>query len=137
MSVLIDTSGVLAVLDSGDRFHEQACETWAELVCSRTPLFITNYTVVELTAVAQRKLGMDAVSRIYSSFVPGMAVIFVDAAVHDRAVAALLAANRRPLSLVDCTSFAVLHGIGIGRVFTFDPHFAEQGFEVVPNPGAP
>ena len=137
MSTFIDTSGVLAVLDGDDRFHEEASEVWAELVRSQEPLFTTNYAVVELTAVVQRRLGMTAVGRLCDSFVPGMAVVFVDATVHDRAVSALLAASRRPLSLVDCTSFAIMRGLGISRVFTFDHHFAEQGFEAIPKPSSP
>jgi predicted nucleic acid-binding protein len=47
---------------------------------------------------------------------------------------ALLAANRRLLSLVDCTSFQTMRLRGISRVFTFDHHFKEYGFEVQPAP---
>ena len=41
------------------------------------------------------------------------------------AVAALLAANCRQLSLVDCTSFQAMRQLGIATVFTFDAHFVE------------
>jgi uncharacterized protein len=43
----------------------------------------------------------------------------------------VLAAARRNLSLVDCVSFELMRRLGIRRVFCFDPHFAEQGFELV------
>jgi predicted nucleic acid-binding protein len=43
----------------------------------------------------------------------------------------LLVANRRDLSLVDCTSFEVMRRNGLEVVFTFDPHFHEQGFQVI------
>ena len=46
--------------------------------------------------------------------------------------AGLLSARRQDLSLVDCTSFAVMRSLGLRRAFTLDPHFAEQGCEVVP-----
>jgi predicted nucleic acid-binding protein len=51
---------------------------------------------------------------------------------HTLASTVLAAANRRRLSLVDVTSFAVMRRLGIETAFTFDPHFAEQGFSVIP-----
>jgi predicted nucleic acid-binding protein len=48
------------------------------------------------------------------------------------AMSALLAANRRTLSLVDCTSFEIMRESGLDTVFTFDAHFSEQGFKVIP-----
>jgi predicted nucleic acid-binding protein len=38
-------------------------------------------------------------------------------------------AHRRGLSLVDCTSFAIMRRQAITRAFHFDRHFQEQGFE--------
>ncbi len=48
-------------------------------------------------------------------------VIFID-------TSALLAANRRQLSLVDCVSFVVCRQRQLEQVFAFDTHFSEQGF---------
>ncbi len=47
-------------------------------------------------------------------------------------MATLLIAARRQLSLVDCASFDAMRRLGITTVFTFDKHFAEQGFAQVP-----
>ena len=44
----------------------------------------------------------------------------------------VFAANRRQLSLVDCSSFETMRRVRIEKVFTFDEHFREQGFEVIP-----
>jgi predicted nucleic acid-binding protein len=41
-------------------------------------------------------------------------------------------ANRRQLSLVDYTGFETMRHLGIEKVFTFDEHFREQGFELIP-----
>ena len=45
---------------------------------------------------------------------------------------ALLVVNHRKLSLVDCASFETMRRLGIQKVFTFDRHFADQGFQVLP-----
>jgi predicted nucleic acid-binding protein len=43
-------------------------------------------------------------------------------------VAALLAARRRKLSLVDCASFTVMRQAGARLAFAFDRHFTEEAF---------
>jgi len=50
----------------------------------------------------------------------------------DRRGYALLAADRRKLSLVDCGSFHVMRTRVVRTSFAFDPHFREQGFDVLP-----
>jgi predicted nucleic acid-binding protein len=49
---------------------------------------------------------------------------------HERAIEALLVADRRRLSLVDCVSFEVMCRLDIRECLAFDQHFAEQGFVV-------
>jgi predicted nucleic acid-binding protein len=53
-------------------------------------------------------------------------------AVHEAAAWELL--QQRPdkeYSLVDATSFVLMRALGIERAFTFDAHFAQEGFEVL------
>jgi len=51
---------------------------------------------------------------------------------HHAGVAAMLAAARRKLSLVDCVSFQTMRYHGVRIAFCFDAHFREQGFETKP-----
>lgn len=57
-----------------------------------------------------------------------MKIVWVDEATHSLAMTALLAAQRRKLSLVDCASFAVMRMKGSQVAFAFDQHFAEERF---------
>jgi len=41
-------------------------------------------------------------------------------------------ADRRQLSLVDCSSFETMRRLGIKKVFSFGEHFREHDFEVIP-----
>jgi predicted nucleic acid-binding protein len=56
----------------------------------------------------------------------------VSEADHELARATLIATGRRDVSLVDFSSFQVMRRMSLRRAFTFDPHFSEQGFEVLP-----
>lgn len=132
MNVFVDTSGVLAMLDASDAGHPRAAGAWKKLVESGATFVTTSYVLVETLALAQHRLGIAAVRDIDRTLVPLMRVVWIDAAFHARGMAALLAAGRRKLSLVDCVSFEVMREGGIARAFTLDPHFREQGFERVP-----
>jgi predicted nucleic acid-binding protein len=131
VSVYIDTSAFLAVLNADDRFHARARRRWQQLIEANLPLICNNYVLVETIAVLQNRLGMDAVMVFQSDVRPILTILWVDENLHQRAVSALLAAQRRRLSLVDCASFESMRQTGLRQAFAFDVHFEEQGFEVL------
>jgi predicted nucleic acid-binding protein len=132
MSIFIDTAAFLAVLNVNDRFHAQARNTWSETLLSDQDLFTSNYVILETTALLQHRFGLEALRVFENEVLPAIEITWVDRVIHDQGMSALLAANRRDLSLVDCTSFLVIRQTGIENVFTFDSHFREQGFNVIP-----
>lgn len=132
MTVFVDTSALYAVLDRDDDNHAAAAERWTELVSAGAVLLTTNYVVIETAALVQHRLGMKAVSLLFMDVAPVLSVQWVNEADHRAAVAALLAAGRRKLSLVDCTSFQVMRRLGQTTALAFDRHFKQQGFTTVP-----
>lgn len=130
MSVYVDTSAFLAVLNADDRFHAPAQRRWVQLIESGTPVFCNNYVLVETVAILQNRLGLDAVIAFQNDVVPVLVILWVDEDLHRRAMSALLAAQRRRLSLVDCASFESMRRVGLRQTFAFDAHFEQQGFEV-------
>lgn len=100
---------------------------------SRGELLVTsNYVLVETMVVAQRRIGLEVARTVHNEIRPVLQVEWVTEAIHDAAEVRLLLSGRRNLSLVDCVSFELMRQRGISRAFTFDPHFAEQGFECLP-----
>lgn len=59
-------------------------------------------------------------------------VDWVEESVHREALAALLTANRRDLSLVDCVSFEIMRRRDLTRALTLDEDFSTQGFTAIP-----
>ena len=135
MSMFIDTSAFLAVLNANDRFHPPARHTWNEILSSDTTLFCSNYILLETTALLQHRFGLEAVRLFEKDVLPIIEIVWVDETIHKQGMSALLVANRRDLSLVDCTSFEIMRQMGLETAFTFDPHFREQGFKVLPEEG--
>jgi predicted nucleic acid-binding protein len=131
VSVLVDTSFFIALLDEDDEEATAAASIWRQAAAARLPVFTTNYVVLEACAVLQRLLGVAAVRRLLHHVLVPVDVEWVTRDDHERAAAALLVADRRRLSLVDCTSFEVMRRLEVHECLAFDPHFAEQGFAVV------
>ena len=133
MRTFIDTSAFYALLDRDDQNHQKAKRAWVEML-EEPPLMVTNnYILVETFALLQSRLGLQAARRFQEDVIPIIQVIFVTPDMHRAGTAALLSAGRRGLSLVDCVSFEVMRELGLKVVFTFDSHFKEQGFDVIPS----
>ena len=132
MALFVETSALFAVFDADDQNHARARAVWVEVLGRRELLITTNYVVVESFALAQRRLGLDAVRALHTDVLPVLRVEWVDRPLHEAGVAALLTAGRRGLSLVDCVSFEVMRRLGLQTAFAFDQDFAEQGFQCVP-----
>ena len=131
-SVFVDTSAVYAALDGDDRRHGEAATSWARLFDGLEDATVDAFThsgiVVEAAALVQHRLGMAAARALHHDLLPLLEITSVDAPLHRRAVAALLAANRREVSLVDWTSFELMRERALDTAFAFDDRFWEQGF---------
>ena len=131
MTVFFDTSAFLAILNKDDAKHQSAKKFWGELLYSENILITSNYVLVESFSLIQRRLGLESVRVFQEDILPLINIEWIDKAMHEAGISALLTASRKKLSLVDCVSFEVMRNLGIKKVFAFDPHFEEQGFEVI------
>lgn len=132
MSVFVDTSAFLALLDADDAGHPAVRESWEALVREEAGLWSTSYVLVETCALVQNRLGMEALRLFDEDVLPVVAIHWVGETDHEAGMSAVLAVNRKKLSLVDCVSFAAMRAAGTRRALTVGSHFREQGFEVLP-----
>lgn len=128
MSVYVDTSAFLAVIDADDNNHLSAKKTWGKLLESQEELLCSSYVLVETYALIQRRLGIEALRMFNENIFPILQIEWIDGMIHMQASSSVLTSGRKDLSLVDCASFAVMRQNGITDVFSFDKHFKEQGF---------
>ncbi len=130
MSVFVDTSAFLAVLNSADINHKSAERRWLRLMNSEESCATSNYVVLETSALLQNRIGLNALRAFHEDVLPVVNVYWVDNAIQRAALAALFVSGRR-LSLVDCASFEIMRGAGIREAFTYDKHFKELGFTIL------
>jgi len=132
VSLFVDTSAILAIVDADQDRHRDVAATWEAALESGRALYTSNYVLVETFALVQRRLGLAAARDVSTTLVPLLNPLWVDETLHETALAAVFAAGSRSLSLVDCTSFGIMRRHGLGEALTLDRDFARQGFRLAP-----
>ena len=125
--ILLDSSAIYALADGNDPNHARALSLFRHVLQSREELLVHSSILVEATALLQRRLGLDTALQFLKeseSFV----IHWVTAGDHQKAVDLLRKQGRRGLSLVDCTSFAVMRHYRVSRALAFDADFEQEGF---------
>lgn len=129
MTVFVDTSAFMALLDRGDPRHGATVAAW-DSVAGTADLATSNYAAVESFALAQRRMGMAALRVLCSDILPAIAVWFLTPEEHEASLAMVLAADRRRLSFADCSNFEMMRRRGIRTALALDRDFARQRFRV-------
>jgi len=130
LTILADTSALIAVFDSTDPHHERCVDRFIRMR-DTDPIVTTNYVVVECLSLIHRRYPLGSV-RMFQDLLAPITVEFVDGRVHELGLSSFLAADRRGDSFVDHVSFAFMRDRGVRRAFTLDRDFAREGFDVVP-----
>jgi predicted nucleic acid-binding protein len=131
VTILVDTSALYALADRDDPNHPRAKTFWSSLPVGEVPI-THNYVMLETCALVQRRLGIDALQSIVDEIAQPISTLFVDEDLHRTAVATVLGARRRDVSLVDRVSFEVMRRLGVDSAFAFDSHFTQFGFRSLP-----
>jgi len=131
VSVFIDTSAILAILDAADHRHNQAENAWTALMSSDEEIITSNYILVETTSLLHSRFGTAAVRQFTDIMVPTLTVYWVDESLHNIAAAVVTASPNRGPSLVDCVSFEIIRRQRIDSVFAYDRHFEKMGYSLI------
>lgn len=131
--VFVDTSALYAYLVPEDERHEEARALFESLqAASAEPTLVSSSCVLQETvALLQARIGIPAVRTFHGSVAPALEVEWITGPLYARAMAGLLAAGKRGVSLTDWTSFEVMRDRGIEQALAFDGHFEDQGFRVL------
>lgn len=126
--MLVDTGAWYALADRADRHHDEARLFYAEHA-GRTPFVTTDLVLAETWALLNAHLGRAAALTFWGTLretrTPILTVEPVDL---EAAWHIVHAFPDQALSLVDCTSFALMERFGIHDAFAFDAHFLVYRF---------
>lgn len=127
-AVFCDTSGFYAAANPSDKHHKAARKTWEALLGEDCRLVTSNYVMLESISLMQARSGLKLVREFCDVVEELVEIAWVDATIHDVALRELLSQDRRRLSFVDCSSFALMRRHHIATAFAFDAHFSGHGF---------
>lgn len=130
MSIFVDTSAILALVDRDDPAHEAVVAAFA--LGREEPLVTHAYVIIETLAVARRRFGSRVTAAIMDRVVPALEVATVEASLHAVAMRDFRAAIESSVSLVDRVSFAFMRREGLARAIALDSDFRTADFEAVP-----
>jgi hypothetical protein len=128
MPTFLDTSYILALVNTRDKFHVRARAT-SGLV---SPPFVTTEAVlVEIGNMFSREiwrsLGVATLNWLQRS--PNIEIVPVDSSLLDRAIVFYSARMDKEWGLTDCISFVAMQERGLTNALTTDRHFTQAGFQ--------
>lgn len=129
--ILVDTSAFYALADKKDPAHDRAL---AFLEGNETPLLTTNYVFAESLSLLTKRLGKAAAIR-FGEGLKGSELVRLFHLTQDYEEGAwqeFLRYRDKGFDYIDSTCFAVMERQEIEAAFSFDRHFAQRGFRLLP-----
>ena len=134
MRVLVDTSALVALVNSRDQWHERAVRAARANTASGVHYVSTVLVLAEFHARLMYLRRADHARRATTSFLddPAHEWLDVDSALVGHAMARwLLRFADQPFSMTDAVSFEVMRRERIKHAFAFDRHFETAGFTLL------
>lgn len=129
--VFVDTSAFFALTDADDRNHDAAARALKRLGKARRGLVTSTYVIDEVITLVRMRLGHRTAVELGERLERTRWCHVVEVTHETRMVAwqIFVRYDDRSFSLTDCTSFALMRGLGLAEAFTFDrKDFAAAGF---------
>jgi uncharacterized protein len=131
--LLLDTSGLLCYVHKSETQHQQA----VQFLNASSQNLTHSYVLSEFVALALvRRFSRLATLTFISNLLenPDIEVVWVDKALHCKAVALLMERPDKNYSLYDAVSFVLMRQRGINESLTTDHHFKQEGFQRLLSP---
>lgn len=122
--ILVDTSGLFAVLDADDRNHALASRYWRSATAES--LITHGYVVAETVSLVRTRMGWPAVDSLVDELMPRVRIEMIDRGLHDEALAEYRSV-RGGTSFVDRVTIAFARRHRIREAFAFDRNLVAAG----------
>jgi predicted nucleic acid-binding protein len=132
--IFVDTGAFLARYVPKDEHHRRARRAWSEIERGRRRCFTSNFVLDETFTLLGRRASYVFAAERARALLASKALTILRPDADDEAKAVDLFAKfvDQKVSFTDCVSFALMRRHELNRAFTFDRHFADAGFDLVP-----
>ncbi len=132
MRIFVDTSAWLALDDKNDQYHNKAVAKSSEIKRQRIKIITSEYIIDETITLIRYRVSHQAAVIFGDSLLNSSIVRIVNVTDEDRIKAweIFKKYEDKELSFTDCTSFVLTKNLRLQKIFTFDKHFKQMGFEI-------
>ena len=131
--LFVDTSGWIEVFGTTLPYHKKARDILAQAVERQRPIITTNYVITEFigNGCKKCKLSREGLFRAVDEITKlrGIKIVHISAEIHKEEIKHLRGMPDKIWSLVDATSFHVMHEFGIIEALAKDGDFTQAGFK--------
>jgi uncharacterized protein len=132
IKIFIDTSFIIALINERDQYHDQALSLADQY--DTQLLVVTDSVLLEVANALSRRYKFEAIQVIEDLLTSeDVDVVRLTPELFDRAFQLYKTRQDKAWGLVDCISFIAMQDRGISIAFTFDQHFAQAGFQILPS----
>ena len=134
MNIFIDTSAYIALMNKNDQYHNSAKTYYKKQLKSGLRLMTTNFVICETLNFLRAKSDLNIAVKFWENIKKSKIVeeIHVTTDTENNAFELFKKYSDKDFSFTDCTSFVVMKQYNLTTSFTFDEHFRQIGFLVVP-----
>ncbi len=131
--IFVDSSAYLALTSDNDDNHGVAVTAWRRLSRDGTESYTANFVAAETHGLILNRINRDTAIRVLDGlYASATRIIRATEGDERRALEILRRHTDKEYSLVDAISFAVMDRLHIHDAWTYDHHFAQFGFNLVP-----
>jgi len=133
----VDSSAFKANYDSEDEYHESATELMRCVAARKsnvTYFLTTDYVLGEAATIIRFAAGHSKAVELIDATMNSkfLRIVYTDENLFSEAVGIFRQHSDKEWSLTDCISFAVMKKFSVKTAFTFDGHFKQAGFGIIP-----
>jgi len=134
--IFVDTGAWYALRAPDDRFHEDAVVFYDQVKAGRFgSLVVSDYILDETATLLMSSKGGGVAARFLDEALASrsLRLIWIDPDLFHEAAKSFKSRAENGWSFTDCTSFQLMHRLGVKNAFAFDKHFGDAGFNRLPN----
>jgi predicted nucleic acid-binding protein len=132
--LFLDSAFVIALVFKADQNHAEAQATWGQVTGERrnfvTTTFILDEAVTFLNSRGEHELAVATGNQLLNS--PAIEMVDVERDLVDQGWEYFVRHRDKTYSLTDCISFGIMSRRSLSEALTFDAHFRQAGFQIVP-----
>lgn len=133
-AIFVDTGAIVALYIKDDQFHEEAVNFWKYAESEKLRLLTSNFVFNEILTWVLYKKGIVTSIKLGEYLLTNSDILPIKPILPEDEEDAwsLYKKYYFGVSYTDCTSFAFMKRFGLRTAFSFDNHFIQAGFKILP-----